>query len=155
MKNTKKRSLPRRFAGKAYRTACDVVLDLDAYHNFLMERNHSKKKPKGHKIRVGFIAQYIPAWNKTKPLYELLKSNDRFKTFLFCVQNGIKDGKLLDISCDGNDVYDWFIENGYVEAINTYKGNEKWLDLEVLDLDYIFYPRPYNSFMPRQYSSRY
>lgn len=155
MENNEKRSLPIRVVGKAYRVAERVLLDLNAYYNFMAERRVSQKKPKNRKIRVGFIVQYIPAWNKSEPLYKLLRSDDRFETFLLCVQNGIKDGILQEKSCQVNDVYDWFIEQGYDEAVNTYEGNEKWLDLNKLNLDYIFYPRPYNSFMPRQYWSRY
>lgn len=105
------------------------------------------------KIKVGFICQYIPAWNKLLPVYNKLKSDSRFEVYLLCVPNRIEDGRLVSPESLENDTYEYYCQKGY-EAVNTLIGKDTWLDLKEMKLDYIFYTRPYNSFMPAEYSSK-
>lgn len=151
----RKRSLIKRICNKGWRIIHECISNIGAFYNYIAEKNISRKKEKGHVIKVGFICQYIPAWNKIEPVYKLLKTDDRFDAYLLCVQSGIKAGKLISPSCKENDTYEYFISHGYPEAINTYVEKNSWLDLKEYDLDYIFFPRPYNSFMPKPYWSRY
>lgn len=130
---------------KVYR----ILSDTKAVYNFICER---RIKRGSERIRVGFLCQYIPAWNKTQPVYEAMKEDERFQVFLICVPSGISDQKLVNPDSEENDTYDYFQSHGY-EAVNALIGRNKWLDLEQMKLDYVFCSRPYNSYMPRPYIS--
>ena len=128
--------------------AYNILADMKAMGNFVRERRI--KRTSGN-VRIGFLCQYIPAWNKTQPVYELMREDPRFEVFLICVPSGIRDQELEDPDTEGNDTYEYFIQHGY-EAVNARVGRNEWLDLEKLELNYIFYSRPYNSYMPRPYA---
>ena len=104
-------------------------------------------------IRVGFLCQYIPSWVKLQPIYEMMRADERFEPLLICVPSCIKDGVLTEN--DGkNDTLDYFMEHGYPEAINALQADGSWLDLKSMNLSYVFYPRPYDIYMPECYQSR-
>ena len=104
-------------------------------------------------IRVGFLCQYIPSWVKLQPIYDMMREDPRFEPMLICVPSAIKDGVLTDTS-GKNDTLDYFNEHGYPEAINALLPEGSWLDLKSLNLSYVFYPRPYNAYMPPCYHSQ-
>lgn len=139
----------RRVIGKLLRPIRNRLANNRALSNFKYE---SKIKRNSQKIRVGFIVQYIPAWNKFKTLYDVLAADDRFEVFIICVPDRIVSNKLNNPNDQTNEIYDYYVNNGYT-AINALVGKNKWFDLKSLDLDYIFYPRPYNAFMPKEYVS--
>lgn len=133
----------------AYGDIMNVLRSLQAGANFRRERKRSRP---GDKIRVGFLCQYIPAWGKLEPVYRLMKEDPGFQVFLLCVPMGIHRQKLDDPKDQTNDTYIWYTEHGY-DAVNTLVGEDQWMDLEALELDYLFFTRPYNSYMPPRYSS--
>ncbi len=116
----------------------------------LLLQNNKKRKP--GPIRVGFIGQYIPAWNKVEGLYREMLTDSRFEPVVICVPSGISEHKLNNPDSLENDTYEYYKNNGY-NAVNALIGKNAWLDLETLDLDYVFYQRPYNYHLPEQYSS--
>lgn len=105
-------------------------------------------------IKVGFLCQFIPAWTKVEGIYQMMLSDERFEPYLICLPSGIKGGVLEDPQSLENDTYEYFLSHGYSEAINALVGKDTWFDLKELGLSYVFYPRPYNSFMPAPYTSR-
>ena len=124
----------------------NFVKDVRAMLPLLAERRVKRSGP----IRVAFLCQYIPAWHKLAPIYERMVADPLFAPMLICVPSGIEDGKL--VSGDGkNDTLDYFRSNGYTEAINALNDDGTWLELAPLGLSYIFYPRPYNYYMPADY----
>lgn len=104
-------------------------------------------------IKVLFIAQYIQGWNKLAPLYNKMLTDKLFEPVIICVPTGIKNSELINADSLENDTYDYFISKGY-NAINALIGRNQWLDLKELEPDYIFHSRPYNQFMPKEYSSK-
>lgn len=124
--------------------------DCRAVSNFKKEKKIERAEKT---INVGFLCQYIPAWNKIKPVYELMKNDPRFQTFLICIPSNIENNHLEGLDNGKNDTLDYFLENGYTEAIDALDENNQWLDLKALNLSYIFYPRPYNNYMPLPYIS--
>lgn len=104
-------------------------------------------------IKVGFLCQYLPGWTKVESVYQMMKEDPRFEPYLICVPSGIRNKQLADLDSTENDTYDYFLEHGYSEAKNALIGKNQWLDLETMGLAYIFYPRPYNAFMPPQYGT--
>lgn len=127
------------------------VMDGKVIPNFLSERRINRGDGP---IRVAFFCQYIPAWTKVEPIYHLMREDERFEPYLICIPSGIRNNRLIHPDSLENDTYDYFREHGYEDAVNALVGKEKWLDLEAMGLSYIFYPRPYNSFMPECYTSR-
>lgn len=103
-------------------------------------------------IRVVFLVQYIPAWNKMESVYKKMINDSRFNVFLVCVPSGIQNQKLVNPNEMYNDTYDYFSNRGY-SALNALVGKEEWLDLKSLNAQYVFCLRPYNAFMPICYSS--
>lgn len=133
-----------------YGDIMNVLHNIEADRNFRRER----KRPRaGDKIRVGFLCQYIPAWGKLEPVYRRMKESEEFEVFLLCVPMGIHKQRLDNPRDRSNDTYEYYQKAGYEEAVNTLTGENEWLDLETLELDYLFVTRPYNAYMPPEYSS--
>lgn len=95
-------------------------------------------------MRVVFLVQYIPAWNKHQTLYHELQSRSNVAAYIVCVPS--------DIHRDGNDTFAYFQQHGY-QAIDARAGKEEWFDLRQLRPDFVFCTRPYNHFMPSAYAS--
>lgn len=129
------------------------LMDRDAIKSFRMVNDIRKNRPARDKIRVGFVCQYIPAWNKMKLVYhEMLMAPD-FEPILICVPSDIDEEKLIAGGEKANDIYQYFVEHGY-DAINAFTEDNTWLDFKALDMDYVFFSRPYNWYMPPCYHSR-
>lgn len=129
---------------RVYRKCKSMFLDIEAYNNF----KHYKLCDHNKKINVIFITQYIPAWNKTKPLYNAISKDSRFNVKMLCVPNSIANP-----SHTNNDVYEYFYSQGYSNIINAVNSQNEWVKLKDLNPDYVFYPRPYNAFMPDLYKT--
>lgn len=128
-----------------------VIKDFFAY--LKLAWLHRFYKVSGDKIKVVFICQYLPAWNKLNSVYQLMKKDDRFEVLLLCVPDNFKDGKWLGQAEGMNDSYDYCISHGYPEAVNAWQGNE-WFNLKAYRPHYVFHPRPYNAFMPKPYRTQ-
>ena len=124
--------------------------DLICLKNFRQER--AIVRPDGP-IRVGFLCQYIPAWQKVAPIYEKMCADPRFEPCLICVPSEQVMAKERFATTPENDTYDYFVSQGY-DAINALTGPDTWLDLQTLGLSYLFYPRPYNHLIPAPYHTR-
>ncbi len=97
-------------------------------------------------IRVVFLTQYIPSWNKVERIYDTLKNRADAEASIVCVPS---DPKSSDLQ---NDTYDYFVSHGY-DAINARQQDGTWFDLHQLHPDAVFHSRPYNAFMPAPYTS--
>ena len=134
-----------------FRLHCwELFLDWRSMRRLLCERKISRDSDV---YRTAFLCQYIPAWNKFAPVYEYMKEDSRFEVFLICIPSNLQNHQLINNQGTENDTYDYFISKGY-QAVNALTGENEWLDLKSLNLDYIFYPRPYNSFMPVAYTTQ-
>lgn len=122
--------------------------DITSVNNMRQERKIVRSGP----IKVGFICQYIPAWAKVETIYAMMREDSSFEPYLICLPSNIKNNRLTDPDSLHNDTYAYFRDHGYSEALNALTGKETWLDLKELDLEYLFYPRPYNHFMPESYT---
>lgn len=132
------------------RTARSTKRELWAVGTYL--RQQAMEKPAGP-IRVGFLCEYVPAWSKVKPIYDIMEADDRFSPVILCVPSNLRYGRLADPENLTNDVYDYFLEQGYTSAVNTLTGSDQWLDLREMGLSYIFYLRPYNYLLPPPYEN--
>lgn len=130
-----------------------LIQDMIGIHNVKKNINRVKQKS-GEKLNVVFLMQYIPSWSKLKPLYYYMKNDSRFNVHLLCVPLE-KEHKDFDQSVyEDNPTFEWFIQNGYDEAINSLISCNKFFDLKTLEPDYVICTRPYNSLLPRCYTSQ-
>lgn len=133
---------------KVKRMMKNALVDIKTVPYFIRCRN---KKVNGRKIKVAFMCQYIPAWNKFEPLYRQMQLRENFEAYLVCVPDCIQDGVMVDY--DGiNKTFAYFRDMNYANIIDAFDCN-RWVNLEELGFDYIFYTRPYNHFMPPEYIS--
>lgn len=128
----------------------NVLTDLTTIP-YLIKIN-SRNKIKGRKIRIAFMCQYIPAWNKFEPLYREMEKGDLFEAYLICIPDCIRDGGVVNYN-GINETFNYFNSLKYKNVIDAYK-DEEWIDIKSLAFDYIFYTRPYNHYMPKQYNTK-
>ncbi len=104
-------------------------------------------------IVVAFIIQYIPSWNKLKPIYDRLTEDSGFRVILLCVPSFFNEARIDKTVCNTqeNDTFIYFKKQGY-ECIDAFIDG-KWFDLESCQPDFVFHSRPYNHFMPMPYTS--
>ena len=133
------------------RMAKNTFMDIRTIPYFY--RNNRKPKDTNMPIKVAFLCQYIPAWNKFESIYRLMKESERFEPYIICVPSNITNNKLVEQGNINNDTYDYFLNNGYADVINALHEGNKWFELERFGFDYVFYTRPYNDFMPIEYMS--
>lgn len=111
----------------------------------ILLKSFEKKRNADRKIRVGFLAQMPEVWDKEKPVYEAMMNDDAFEPVLIVVPNrNIVTDQFEELASDN-----YFLTN-YAEAVPARK-NDSWMDLKELYLDYLFYPRCYENYLPKQY----
>ncbi|MBR2523994.1 MAG: CDP-glycerol glycerophosphotransferase family protein [Clostridiales bacterium] len=112
--------------------------------------NKLANTPSSRPVKVGFIVQMPQLWQKTSSVYEKMLVMEEFETTMIIVPK-------FDISTYKCDTYgselDFFISHAlggkYIRAVN----DGKCIDLSTLGLDYVFYQRMYNDFIPPELSS--
>ncbi len=104
------------------------------------------------KVRVVFVMQYLPSWEKVKILYDKMLLDDKIEPFILAIPMEQKHEDIRYSKFERNETYDFLIEQGY-QVINGLGDDGNWLDLRSLKPDYVFYTRPYNSFLPDEYKS--
>lgn len=136
---------------KVYNYLRLLFFDIKAMKKFKGIRNIAKENSN---LCVVFITQYIPSWKKLEPIYRGLLEHKNVKPIIFCVPSNIENSCLInsDLGQSYNDTYEIFKKEGY-DAINALSDNGEWVDLKALKPSCVFYTRPYNPFMPVEYSS--
>ena len=135
-----------------YRKIRYYILYINSLHYIRKNiKRVGKKIQDGERLTVLFIIQYIPAWNKLQPIYQKMKSSNRFNPIIVCVPLNIENHTLLNDDFH-NDTYEYFMHNNY-ECINSLDENGDWVNLKSFNPDYVFHSRPYNYCMPNCYTS--
>ena len=125
---------------KPVRIIGERVLDLrSAYY---IKRNIRAKNT--GVIRIGFIVQMAEVWDKEVRIYEELRTRADVKTFLIVVPP-------YDLKTDKNTLSyenDPFLSI-YPEAIKALQPDGNWIDIKKFNLDYVFFQRPYDHYLPK------
>lgn len=102
-------------------------------------------KRKKKKIKVYFICQYIQGYAKVCDVVESMKKDSDIDLNILAVPDDIK-------KYPKNEELNFWIDKFGDSVINaiTEKG---WFDLEKEKPDYVFIQRPYNNYLPYQYST--
>ena len=104
------------------------------------------KRKNCDKIKVVFLCQYIPCWNKLSRIFEEMQHDGRFEVKIIAVPEKINN---ID---DRNYMY--FSERyGKDVVIDAYKESE-WYDIRKENADYVFLQRPYDQYLPELYRSK-
>ena len=127
---------------------------LDRWKDFSAKRSLIKLKDKKKcrdVVRVGFIVQMAGVWDKEKSIFERMCADSRFEPYLIIVPNydiiNCKVGQY-----DDDKIYFLNEAKNGGKAILAYQGG-KWINIEELELDYMFYGRPYDDLLPNQLQS--
>lgn len=114
--------------------------DIIALRYFItMKRKINTEK----KIKVGFIVQMYEIWDKTVSVYNEMKRREEFETFILVVPPYNLNTKQISSDYTDNP----FIAE-YPDAIKALDDTGNVIDISGLSLDYVFYPRPYDHYLP-------
>lgn len=104
-----------------------------------------QKKEKKDKIRVVFLCQYTQSWSKISPVYEQMKSDSRFETYIVTVYDDVCGFKE-------EDTFNYISNLGYDNIVRTTDSTHIY-DIKELNPQYVFYQRPYDRYLPEEYRS--
>lgn len=107
-----------------------------------------KSKKKKEIYKVGFIVQLSSIWDKQVDVYEELQKRENVKVYLFVVPEYDFERDKLYTGYENN----YFLEN-YKEAIKVFDEKTGMMDIKKYELDYLFYPRPYDHYLPEELRS--
>ena len=99
-------------------------------------------------IKVGFIVQMPEIWDKQLPLFDALVHNERFHPVLISIPAYDFTNKIVKTNYDD----DFFLKKYPEYCIKAYE-DDRWLSIRELGLDYIFYQRPYDWYLPKELQS--
>lgn len=106
-------------------------------------------KPKVHReiLRVGFIVQLPAIWDKQIDVYNELITRDNVEVFIFAVpqynwDSGKPEGEV-----------DSFFKDLYPDLIDVSKMKNIIEEFKGYKIDYLFYPRPYDHYLPTELRS--
>lgn len=98
------------------------------------------------KIKVVFLCQYIPCWNKLSRIFEEMQHDSRFDVKIIAIPE-----KINNIDTEN---YIYFSKRyGKGVVIDAYK-ESTWYDIMVENPDYVFLQRPYDQYLPELYRSK-
>ncbi len=101
-----------------------------------------KNRRKSHKVKVCFFYQDKAVWDKSRPVYEAMKNDERFETFILIIPN-----RDLQIS---EEQYREISEHENVICAQK-PGSGEWFDLQKEKPDFIFLAKPYAILLPEGY----
>ena len=142
-----KNSIPRSTKIKI-RKALDFVPS--NFDNYICNKRYNRLstiKP-GEIIRVGFIAQMPQVWDKQMQLFDALASDERFTPVIIVVPEYDFTNKHVNKEYKDN----YFLKNYSDYCVKAYDEG-KWIDIRSLKLDYVFYQRPYDWYLPEELKS--
>lgn len=98
--------------------------------------------------RIGFIVQMAEVWDKEINIYEELKTRTNVETLLIVVPPYDLKTDKNTLSYESNPFLSL-----YPEAIKALRPDGSWIDIQKLNLDYVFFQRPYDRYLPKSLRS--
>jgi len=131
-----------------YRVIKKCYLSIDASN--ALKKIAQKEKTKG-KIKVGFIVQMPEIWDKQLPVYEAMLADEMFDPYLIVVPSF---DLALNTFKEYGEELEFFRSLYPDEKIILAYSDEKWIDLKELKLNYIFYQRCWENYLPECYTTK-
>ena len=119
----------------------------DVRADYYLKIQIKKKNNLNDLIRVAFVVQMPEIWDKEEPVYSAMSEDPRFSVSVIVVPPYDQVAKKVSTDYRSN----YFLRT-YPGAIMAYQ-NGSWNVLEK-DLDYVFYQRPYDHYLPIPLQSR-
>lgn len=118
-----------------------------------INRRLAEKQASGEKVNVVFVCHRPQIWSSLKGVYEALKTDPLFHVQIVAVplRSPVKGRGYLNNVYTSEGAEDFFRAEGCLEGYNYDTG--KWLDLQSLRPDYVFFQQPYNIARPDAYTS--
>ena len=132
-----------KYLKKILRPILNFLYKIDGY---LKVKKAGKARHKDIIINVLFVCQYLPSWEKNKALFDKMLFDHSFNPKILCIPSN--PNKKI------NDTYESLSRQGIVNLINPLCENGTYLSLSKIKYDYIFYDRPYNTYLPTEYKAK-
>jgi CDP-glycerol glycerophosphotransferase (TagB/SpsB family) len=131
----------------------DNLLDIIDRQNLeIINIKNKLKQFTNEKINVVFICSEPETWGSLKTVFESCNSDDKFNATIIAIP--IKKRSLKTENYEKNTAFEYFSALYHENTITGYNEIEKkWLDIQGLNPDYIFYQSPYNTEKPKGYKS--
>ena len=122
-----------------------------------LSRLANEHKNSSRSVRVAFLLQYPKIWDKLEDVYEEMWKDERFEPVLVALPDpsvrGWDDVPIGDMSHDSEEYCAQRYSDRIVVRAET--NDARVLDIHALGFDYVFYQRPYDSKLPKEYRSKY
>lgn len=106
-----------------------------------------RKKKQNEKLRIVFVCQLEQIWGCLQTVYEAAKADAEVEPYILAVPEYQDDGSIR------KRAYEYLQKCGY-SVIDAYdEASGRLYDLRRLKPDYVFLPRPYDAYLPKQYQS--
>lgn len=110
--------------------------------NVFFNNNHHNGR-----IKVGYILQLPEVFDKAKPVLDLIEHDNRFDLYILVVPI------FNDLSRIYEYKYDYsIVTNKFKNIVFLLKDNNN-IDIRSYNFNYVFYQRPYDSYLPNKYRS--
>lgn len=120
----------------------DLILDYRSYRILKVQKR--KRYENKEEIKVLFICQMPQLWDKLSGIYEAMLESEIFSPYILAVPENVYDRS-------SNVCYEYFSKK-YDHVIDSIE-NGNWHNISKGVYDYIFYQRPYDSKLPKNYRS--
>lgn len=128
--------------GQMYRNGFPIG-NFSAYLR-MRELSRRHKNP-GEKITIVFYGQCMTCWNKVSRVVQEAMADERFRVFILAIPD--------DVTKTGEDNYGE-LSSQYGSMVINAQQRDGWFSLEGLKPDYVFFQRPYDSYLPACYRSK-
>lgn len=105
-----------------------------------------KKKHTNKKLRIVFVCQLGHLWGCVQSIYEEALLDDEVEPYVLAVPECWDEGVDTDAA-------DYLESLGYSVLRAWDEEKQEFFDLKTLNPDYVFLPRPYDHYLPKQYQS--
>lgn len=127
------------------------ALNRPGYRKSLQEL---RKKEKKQKIRVGFLIQVPNNWAVLEPVYEAARQMEDVEPVILLMPELTYFCYVRLVKVDWEKTYAFGHEKYGDQCVETWNPKtETWIDPATLDLDYVFLPRPYETYLPKAYKA--
>ncbi len=106
-----------------------------------------RKKNKHDKLRIVFLCQLGQVWGCIQSIYEAAAADSTVEAYILAVPEHWEAGNV------DKNAYKYMCECGY-PVIDAYdEKKQQFYDLREAEPDYVFLPRPYDVYLPKEYQS--
>lgn len=124
-----------------------LFLQMQKKHQQLIEEKKCKKK-----LKVVFLAIHKSVW-KVDPVFKKMLADPYFEPLiLVCPYTPFGEERMWE---DMKDTYEYFEEKGYPLLSSYHKEENRWLNLEEIKPDIVFFTNPHNLTRKEYYEDAY